>query len=917
MEEADSLSRDVNTLGRLLGEVLRELEGDTAFALVEEFRAATKALRASEQDEDFGAHGVALLQRTRDLSHDEIRLLVRAFTAFFHLVNLAEEHHRLRVLRQRERSAPEAPRRESIAAAILDAAESGVEERAVSRFLERFTVEPVFTAHPTEARRRTVLDKLRRLSDLVGELDDPRLAPHERTRIGELLREQVAALWLTDEVRQRGLSVLDEVLNGLYYFEESLWHEVPELHRDLERALERAYPSLAAVGDAPVTRQPFLRFGSWIGGDRDGNPNVTAEVTLEALALQKRTALSLYERELDSLQRHLSIGCDGDAPEPLAPRLAEYSTWFEETSRQLVARFPQEPFRHFIGLMRARLVPGEHEYRGPGELLEDLELVRRALVEAGSASLAAGAVRDLMVRARVFGFHLARLDLRQHSDVHTAAVDEVLRMAGVCESYAALPEDERVTLLAREIENPRPLVGRRERYSSETAEAIAVFDAAARAQADLGVDACNVYIISMTGGASDVLVPLLFAKEAGLFTPGSGADEPRSTLQIVPLFETIDDLHRCDGLMERLFSLPVYRRQLAAWGSRQQVMLGYSDSNKDGGFVTANWELFLAQRALAAACERAGVDLLLFHGRGGAIGRGGGPTNRAILGQPAGTLNGRLRLTEQGEAAFARYANPRIAHRHLEQTVNAVIRASLSATAPREPLPEWLSLMAEVSETALEAYRGLVYRTERFVAYFRAATPIEHIAELRIGSRPAKRRASDRIEDLRAIPWVFSWTQSRHGLPGWYGMGSAFTHAAQQHGWGALQEMYRDWPFFRSLVDNAQLGLGKSDLAVARLYAQLCSDTALREEVFGAVEREWRLTRDAVIAVTGSDALLAGSPVLRRSIQLRNPYVDPLSFVQLSLLEQRRALGDASDETLSQLIALSINGIAAGLQNTG
>ncbi|HET7771396.1 MAG TPA: phosphoenolpyruvate carboxylase [Chloroflexota bacterium] len=906
MEEADALSRDVGALGRLLGDVLRALEGEAAFELVEEFRAATKALRAASSSEDFGPGGESLLVRTRALTGAQQRLLVRAFTAFFHLVNLAEERHRLRVLRQRESSRSGAPRSESIAAAIDGAARSDTPAAAVHAFLERFSVEPVFTAHPTEARRRTVLDKLRRLSELVGELDDPRLTPQEGARINRLLQEQIASLWLTGEVRQRGLSVLDEVRNGLYYFEQTLWHVAPELERELDDALAHHYAD-AAERD----RRPFLRFGSWIGGDRDGNPNVTARVTLQALALHKETALSLYDRDLEALQRHLSIAPDGPVFASFAERRAAYAAQFDEAARELTARFPTEPLRHFVGLMRARLAPGEHAYTRVEELLDDLELIAAALRALRAEPLVHGMLRDLIVRARIFGFHLARLDLRQHSDVHTAAIDEVLRDAGTCASYTALDEDARVELLTRELENPRPLVGRRERYTSATAEALAVFDAAAHAQGALGVAACNVYIISMTAGASDVLVPLLLAKEAGLFDPTA----PRSTLQIVPLFETIDDLHRCAGLMERLFALPVYRRHLESWGNRQQVMLGYSDSNKDGGFVTANWELYLAQRALAAACQRAGVDLLLFHGRGGAIGRGGGPTNRAILGQPVGTLDGRLRLTEQGEAAFARYANPHIAHRHLEQTANAVIRASLSAIAPPEPRDEWLDLMRGISKTALETYRGLVYGTDRFVEYFREVTPIEHIAELRIGSRPAKRKASDRIEDLRAIPWVFSWTQSRHGLPGWYGMGTALTSAAQRSGWEPLRDMYAQWPFFRSLVDNAQLGLGKADLAVARLYARLCADGSLRETVFGAVEREWRLTCDAILHVTESDALLADSPVLRRSIQLRNPYVDPLSFVQLALLEQARAA--EPDEARTQLIALSINGIAAGLQNTG
>ncbi|HEU5316379.1 MAG TPA: phosphoenolpyruvate carboxylase, partial [Chloroflexota bacterium] len=451
--------------------------------------------------------------------------------------------------------------------------------------------------------------------------------------------------------------------------------------------------------------------------------------------------------------------------------------------------------------------------------------------------------------------------------------------------------------------------------SAETAEAIAVFDLAARAQAEHGRDVCDVYIISMTAGVSDVLVPLLLAKEAGLFDPSSVP--PRSGLQIVPLFETIDDLHRCADLMAELFALPVYRRQLEAWGNAQQVMMGYSDSDKDGGFVTANWELYRAQRALARTCAASGVDLLLFHGRGGAIGRGGGPTNRAILGQPPGTLNGRLRLTEQGEAAFARYANPRIAHRHLEQVANAVIRSSLGVEAAAEPRPEWLDAMEVISGSALRSYRALVYDDPDFIAYFHQATPIDRIAELRIGSRPAKRKSSDRIEDLRAIPWVFSWTQSRHGLPGWYGIGTAFQAYAEPepHRWATLEEMYRAWPFFRSLVDNAQLGLGKADRAVARLYAGLCRDSAVRERVFGAVEEEWRRTEAAILRVTGAGALLAESPVLRRSIQLRNPYVDPLSFVQVSLLEQLR--DSPEDDERARLAALSINGVAAGLQNTG
>jgi phosphoenolpyruvate carboxylase len=520
----------------------------------------------------------------------------------------------------------------------------------------------------------------------------------------------------------------------------------------------------------------------------------------------------------------------------------------------------------------------------------------------------------------------------------------VLRVAGVEPDYLGLDEARRIEVLAREIANPRPLIWADRAYSAETQETVEVFRAARRIQAELGPEACDVYIISMTAGVSDILAPLLLAKEAGLFDPGDpgppgdprapgdpgdggdpggGRSAPHSTLQIVPLFETIDDLHRCAGLLRDLFALPVYAKQLAAWDARQQIMLGYSDSNKDGGFVTATWELYKAQGRLAEVCRDAGVRLYLFHGRGGAIGRGGGPTNRAILGQPPGTLEGRLRLTEQGEVAFSRYANPEIAHRHLEQTINAVVRASLRA-GPEDPVvdpePSWLGAMEALSSLALGAYRGLVYDDPEFVRYFRQATPIDQIADLRIGSRPARRSQSGRIEDLRAIPWVFSWTQSRHGLPGWFGLGAAVAEAGEEAGRPVLlREMYRRWAFFRSLVDNAQLSMGKADLAVARLYAGLVTDAPLRERIFGAVEREWERTERAVLDLTGQPALLDNSPVLRRSVRLRNPYVDPLSFLQICLLRRLRAVPeqDPAVPELQRLVALTINGVAAGLQNTG
>ena len=955
------LSRDVSTLGRLLGDVLREQEGEAGFALVEDYRARTKALRRREPfPADFGDAGRRLLERTDRLTLAQARLLVRAFTSYFHLVNMAEERHRLRVLRRREIAAHGAPRVESITEALGDAARAGVGAGRVRDLLARCAVEPVFTAHPTEARRRTVLRKLRRLASLVEALDDPRRPPPEVADLHDRIREEISGLWLTEEVRHHAPTVLDEVRNGLFYFEEALWDVVPRLYRETEAALGAAYPG------ETIAVPPFLRFGSWMGGDRDGNPHVTARVTEATLRMQKETALALYERELEDLQRRLSMRVETAALEPsLAASLEADARAMPELAAALGRHFESEPFRRKTGLMLARLqaarrlnaarlienAPLEAEgddpklwrttaapepphaadagvaYRGPSELLADVAVMREALRPLRAARIADGALRDLERRVQVFGFHLARLDLRQHSQVHAAAMAEVLKAAGIEQDYLALDEPARVALLARELRSPRPMIleGSRAGYSAETAELLAVFAAARRLQEEMGVAALNVYVVSMTAGASDVLEPLVFAKEAGLFRPAAGGEPARSSLHVVPLFETIDDLHRCAGLMRELFALPVYAEHMAAWGGLQQIMLGYSDSNKDGGFVTANWELYKAQRALAEACRGAGVQLLLFHGRGGAIGRGGGPTNRAILGQPPGTLEGRLRLTEQGEVAFARYSNPEIAHRHLEQTVNAVLKASLRrADAPgaAEPGPEWIAVLERLSGTAQQTYRQLVYEDPEFIHYFRQATPIDQVADLRIGSRPAKRQGGGRIEDLRAIPWVFSWTQSRHGLPGWFGLGSALEREGAQEGEPGrrrLAAMYREWPFFRSLLDNAQISLGKSDLAVARLYDGLAAPPELRARTFAAVLAEWRRTEEAILAATGQGALLAGSPVLRQSIRLRNPYVDPMSFVQVSLLQRLRGLPDGSDEReeVRRLVALSINGVAAGLQNTG
>jgi phosphoenolpyruvate carboxylase len=932
--------------------VLKEREGEAGFALVEEYRARTKALRAEDpRPRDFGPEGASLLARTEALTLDQARLVVRAFTAYFHLVNIAEERHRLRVLQEREGAGTVV--RESVGEAVAEAARAGAPAGRVRALLASLAVEPVFTAHPTEARRRTVLEKLRRLSHLTGALGEEGPDTRRRALLLDAVREEITALWLTDEVHRLAPSVFDEVRNGLYYFEQSLWDVVPRLYRAVEDALAASYPG------EPFTVPPFLRFGSWIGGDRDGNPHVTARVTEQTLLLHKDVALGLFERDLDELQRHLSASSDRSSA-ALAASLEEDAAAMPDVARSADGQFAAEPYRRKLAFMRTRLRasrrlhrvrmaqmrtesdqeddalehahrlwgraieaphPGDHRvaYRGAAALRADLALMADSLRAEGASRLADGQLEDVVRRAEVFGFHLARLDLRQHSQVHEGVVAEILRAAGVVDDYAALDENGRVAVLVRELTSPRPLVRPHGEYSAGTAEALAVFDCARRLQGELGREACDVYIVSMTAGASDLLEPLLLAREAGLARLDGG--EARSDLQVVPLFETIDDLDRCGDLMRGLFALPVYRRHLAAWDDLQQVMVGYSDSNKDGGFVTANWKLYEAQRALASACRDAGVRLYLFHGRGGAVGRGGGPTNRAILAQPRGTLAGRLRVTEQGEVAFARYGHQGIALRHLEQMTNAVLRASLTAGAVPDPEPAWIGAMTRLAEASHDAYRRAIRDDPALMAYFRQTTPIDLVTDLRIGSRPAKRKSGQRLEDLRAIPWVFSWTQSRNGLPGWYGLGSAFEALRAADGEAAatlLRRMTRDWPFFRSLLENAQMSLGRSDRAVARLYASLAAPD-VGPRILDAMESEWDRTEAAILAVTGSAEILESSPVLLRSIRLRNPYVDPMSFVQVTLLRRWRSLPpeEREREQVRRVLALTINGVAAGLQNTG
>jgi phosphoenolpyruvate carboxylase len=913
--ERDRLSEQVHLLGDLLGETIVEQEGRSLFDLVEDVRGLAKAHRAGD-----GAAGERLLLRVEALPLPESRGVVKAFATYFKLVNLAEEQERVRVLRRREREAHATggSATETIAAAVRELRESGVSPTEVQALLDRLLIMPVFTAHPTEAKRRTILTKLARVADLLRGLDLGSPTPEEERAAHEALREELVSLWQTEETRAYKPDVMDEVRNGLYYFETTLHDLAPEVAASLERAVAEHYPG---------SRVPpaFLRFGSWIGGDRDGNPYVTVAATEEALRAHHDLALRLLRRGIERLHGHLSTTERLGVAPGLLESLKADAAAFPDEAKGAEERYRRQPYRQKLRYVyrklgatleasrrpwRADHVVRPGTYADPSELLEDLRLLQASLRAHGGGRLADGRLGTLVRQAGIFGFHLATLDLRQDSARHASAIAEVLGRYAAGTRYADTGDDERAALLSAEILAGRPFAPHRLDFSPETNETLDLFRLVRRAHERVGRASVESYVVSMTRGPSDLLAVLLMARDAGV----------SDHLDVVPLFETVADLHAAPATMERLFENPAYARHLAARGGGQTVMVGYSDSNKDGGYLTANWELHLAQRALAAACRKHGVTLTLFHGRGGTVGRGGGPTNRAILAQPPESVGGRLRLTEQGESVTNRYSNRALARRHLEQLVHAVLVAGGRRPAGTPSRGgAWEEAMGELSPLAERAYRQLVHETAALPRYLRTATPLDEIERLNIGSRPARRGPAAGLADLRAIPWVFAWTQSRVTLPGWYGLGTALLAWAGEDEARRvlLGTMYREWAFFKTLVDNAQLALRGADRLIARVYATL-ADPADSEAVFPQIAEEFRRTERALCRLTAQRDLLDEAPWLQRSIRVRNPYIDPMNYVQVALLRRLRAQpGEAEAEELRDAIRLSVNGIAAGLRNTG
>jgi phosphoenolpyruvate carboxylase len=906
----DTLSAEVRLMGSLLGQIVTEQAGPELFELVERVRRRTIALRHDDDPDERRR----LDEDLAGLDLGSAEAVIGAFALYFQLVNLVEARGRVRALRRRERAARDGVLDDSVAEAILTLRRSGRTEAELDELLGRLSVTLVLTAHPTEARRRTALVALRRCAALLERLDDPRLTPSEDREVRRHLREEITLLWRTSDLRAVAPTPLDEARTAMAFFDATLFTVVARLYRALDGALDppssKRGAGAATDSGRTGTRRPrvgpFLRWGSWIGGDRDGNPGVTADITERTLRIQAEHVLHGYEAVATRLmQTTAAASSGGRVSRPLASRLARDAETLPEVDRQVRRRFPDEPYRQRFGFMAERLrrtrasltgeaAPLTGRYHGPDELDAELEELQEALLADGLDRVAWGDVADLRWQLGTFGFHLASLEIRQHADVHRAALEILRRHAaradGTAQVSPGVPLDE-VT---------------------------GTFRAIAAIQARYGVEACRRFVVSFTASASDVTDVLALADIATEDTP--------PILDVVPLFETTAALGSAGTILDDMLRDPVYRAHLASRGDRQEAMLGYSDSNKESGFLAAAWMLHGAQESLIEAARSHGIELTLFHGRGGAIGRGGGPTNRAILGQAAGSVDGRLKLTEQGEVIAANYSDPVIARRHLEQVTAAVLLASTpdhdaklaAAVALGRPIID------ELAATAREAYRALVHDDPGFATFFRDVTPIAELSDLRLGSRPAARGRTDgapSIDSLRAIPWTFAWSQARINLPGWYGFGTALERYRAAHGEAGLDSvarLSRDWPFLRSLVDNAEMSLAKADMGVARLYAALAHGDGDAGR-WATIETEFHRTVALLRRITGRERLLDDAPVLQRSIALRNPYVDSLSELQVRLLARLRTLSldDPERALVLRLVQLTVNGVAAGLQNTG
>lgn len=919
-EKLKPLRDDVRWLGKMLGEVLIEQEGHAFYELVESVRKTAIKLRQQHSDK----LEAEFVKKIRSLKIDRATKLIRAFTVYFQLVNLAEDQHRIRRKRWYEENSSvyQPGSLEDIVARIKKGNLSYTE---VKKALPEISIELVMTAHPTEAQRRSILEKLLKIERLLQQREYYRLTCRERDEVEKEIYRTISLLWQTDELRHRKQTVFDEINNGLFYLDEIFFDAIP-------RTLLRFYDLLEKLYDKKMVPDPFLRIGSWIGGDRDANPYITHHVTLETMRRQKDLILRKYISKMDEFVEEYSqsIYLVG-ATKKLLRSIEEDAKHLPLFANAVREKSLNEPYRKKIMFIRRKLINTlrlnslaserktapdktiEMAYASVEEFVTDLKIIRESL-EKNKAVTTLESLKKLLLSVSLFGFSFAHLDIRDNTTSIENAVSEILSATNHCQQpFKSLDGDKKIQILQKLIAGAPHKGLLNKRYSEHTDEVLKTIQVLKQIEESGDMDPVRSYILSMTRGSYDLLSILWLAKEYNI-----------TNIMIVPLFETMHDLKNCEQIMRELYENTHYKKHLKSLGNRQEVMLGYSDSCKDGGFLASNWYLFQAQRRLTQVAKRYKIKQKIFHGRGGAIGRGGGPVNKAILAQPAGTINGRIKITEQGEVISSKYSNPHTTERNLELVLSAALKATLLDSRDPKKVRGWERVMSELAEVSYRSYRNLVYDTENFVQYFMESTPIDEVTRLNIGSRPARRKSGGQIEDLRAIPWVFSWMQSRQTLPGWYGFGEAFQQYIERHkqaGLSALKEMYQDWPFFRILIEFMEMSTQKGDLYIARRYANLVSDKKLGHKVFDQITREYDATIEAILAITGQNSVLEKTEILSHSIRLRNPYVDPLSYAQVILLERlrnhRNKDSKKSYEELERAIFLSINGVAHGLRNTG
>lgn len=907
-----SLQNDVNMLGNILGEILVLHGGKDLLDKVERIRKMTKSIRKEFNSDMY----TELKKEISGLESPMRQQVIRAFSVYFHLVNVAEQNHRIR--RRRQYLLEEGTSQTlSLEQAVSKVREYSLSEDEIQSVLDDLSIELIMTAHPTEATKRTVLEIQKRISENLRKLDNPLITQWEKEAITDSLFNEVTALWHTDELRHRKPEVLDEVKNGLYYFNQILFDTLPDIFWELEMQLQDQ------ISEKDWQVPNFIRFGSWIGGDRDGNPNVTPEITWTTLEMQQELILKKYEASVIELMRRFSQSAERQPIEQvfIDKVESEEKAYLEEQEKW---RVKSEIYRRKFAVILKRLREKGKSSRGyqhADELAADLKDIKINVEKHLPENKKLKTIRKLIRQVEMFGFHLATLDIRNHSGEHEAAIHEILQKVHLTDDYSKLTETDKQKLLYQVLEDPRPLLLTNDRYSKATQDIMRVFRMIKRAHKEFGKRAIEVYLISMTEAPSDLLEVMVLAKEVGIYRINQDGTV-ESDLDVAPLLETIDDLKAGPEIMRTLFEADVYRKQLAARKDHQEIMLGYSDGSKDGGTLSANWELFKAQKEIHRMARNYDIHLKFFHGRGGSLGRGGGSLHTSILSQPAETLGDGVKITEQGEVLSSRYLLEDIAYRNLEQAASALFESSARVANASDQMElrkeEWETAMEVMSEKSLEKYQSLVFGDRDFLTYFNQATPLTELDALNIGSRPMSRKNSQRFEDLRAIPWVFAWTQSRHLLPAWYAAGTGLQAFIDQNekNLHILQTMYKEWSFFHATINNLQMALLTADMGSAKEYLELVEDSQIAKRIFENIVDEYERTKAALLQISGNEALLSHSPNIKESVHLRNPYVDPLNILQVDLIRKLRETPNPSEE-LETDVLLTINGVAAGLVNTG